>query len=324
MVRTETEWAELVHGRLERNAEMPANGALRNLSGAATLEEAEAHHLSFLAQPAYAAKAVRSKAGLILVPETLELRNEFGATLLRVADPYAAWAQVLSVLWTDSPFADARPCAATPEGAWIHPSAEVHPSARIHPGVWIGAGATVGADCILYSGAKIYPNTRMGSGCIVHANAVLGSDGFGYTPPQPAAGRAGFGKIPHIGWVELESDVEIGAGTCIDRGVVGATRIGKGTKLDNLCHLAHNVTVGAHCVFAAQVGVAGSTKIGNYVRIGGQAGLNGHIVIGDQCEIAAQSGVTKSLAPKSVVWGTPAMPLPQFLRAWAKLKSLSR
>jgi UDP-3-O-[3-hydroxymyristoyl] glucosamine N-acyltransferase len=124
--------------------------------------------------------------------------------------------------------------------------------------------------------------------------------------------------------VELADHVEIGANTTIDRGVVGATRVGTGTKIDNLCHLAHNVQVGEHCVFAAQVGVAGSTRIGNYVRIGGQVGIIGHIHIGDFCEIGAQSGVSKDLAPKSVVWGSPAMPLSQFLRAWAKLRSLSK
>ncbi len=313
----EQDWAEHLGGTLEQTRG-------RALTGAATLEEAESHHLSFLASPVYAKAAESSRAGLIILPRDLALNNQHGAALLRVEHPYEAWAQALRVLHADSPFARTEAATATPQGAWVHPTAQVDASAQLHPGVWVGAGARIGADCVLHSGAKIYPNSVLGQRCVVHANAVVGSDGFGYTPPRPAQGQAGYGKIPHIGWVVLADDVELGANTCVDRGVVGATRIGTGTKIDNLCHLAHNVQVGHHCVFAAQVGVAGSTKIGNYVRIGGQVGINGHITIGDQCEIAAQSGVTKSLAPKSVVWGTPAMPMSQFLRAWATLKSLSK
>jgi UDP-3-O-[3-hydroxymyristoyl] glucosamine N-acyltransferase len=299
----EQDWAERLGGTLEQ-----ARG--RALTGAATLEEAEPHHLSFLASPAYAKAAESSRAGLIILPKDLHLNNQHGAALLRVEHPYEAWAQALRALHADSPFARTEAATATPQGAWVHPTALVDASAQLHPGVWVGAGARIGADCVLYSGAKIYPNSVLGQRCVVHANAVVGSDGFGYTPPRPAQGQAGYGKIPHIGWAELADDVELGANTCVDRGVVGATRIGTGTKIDNLCHLAHNVQVGAHCVFAAQVGVAGSTKIGNYVRIGGQVGINGHITVGDQCEIAAQSGVT--------------MPMSQFLRAWATLKSLSK
>ena len=313
----EQEWAERLGGTLEQSRG-------RALTGAATLEEAEPHHLSFLASPAYAKTAESSRAGLIILPRDLPLNNQNGAALLRVEHPYEAWAQALRVLHADSPFARTEAATATPQGAWVHPTAQVDASAQLHPGVWVGAGARIGADCVLHSGAKIYPNSVLGQRCVVHANAVIGSDGFGYTPPRPAQGQAGYGKIPHIGWAELADDVEIGANSCVDRGVVGATRIGSGTKIDNLCHLAHNVQVGAHCVFAAQVGVAGSTKIGNYVRIGGQVGVIGHIEIGDFSEIGAQSGVSKSLPPKSVVWGTPAMPMSQFLRAWATLKSLSK
>jgi UDP-3-O-[3-hydroxymyristoyl] glucosamine N-acyltransferase len=314
MAMTASEWAHALNGSLEGASE-------HLLTGAATLEEAQNTDLSFLANAQYRKAAESSLAGLILVDNEAELVPQVGTALLRVPQPYQAWAEALRILAQAE--AHVYPSEG-PDGAWIHPTAQVDPSSTVHPGVWIGAQCVIGPGCILYPGTRLYPKTRLGKGCIVHANAVLGSDGFGYTPPAPAAGQPGYGKIPHLGWVELADHVEIGANTTIDRGVVGATRVGTGTKIDNLCHLAHNVQVGEHCVFAAQVGVAGSTRIGNYVRIGGQVGIIGHIHIGDFCEIGAQSGVSKDLAPKSVVWGSPAMPLSQFLRAWAKLRSLSK
>jgi UDP-3-O-[3-hydroxymyristoyl] glucosamine N-acyltransferase len=314
MAMTASEWAHALNGTLEGTSAHP-------ITGAATLEDAQLSDLSFLANAQYRKAAETSSAGLILLDTAAELVPQVGTALLRVPHPYQAWAEALRILAQSESHVHQ---AEDPNGAWIHPTAQVDPSATVHPGVWIGAQCVIGSGCILYPGARLYPKTRLGKGCIVHANAVLGSDGFGYTPPAPAAGQPGYGKIPHLGWVELADHVEIGANTTIDRGVVGATRVGTGTKIDNLCHLAHNVQIGDHCVFAAQVGVAGSTKIGNYVRVGGQVGFNGHIHVGDFCEIGAQSGVTKSLPAKSVVWGTPAMPMPQFLRAWAKLRSLSK
>jgi UDP-3-O-[3-hydroxymyristoyl] glucosamine N-acyltransferase len=314
MAMTASEWAHALNGTLEGTSAHP-------ITGAATLEDAQLSDLSFLANAQYRKAAETSSAGLILVDSAAELVPQVGTALLRVPQPYQAWAEALRILAQAEAHVHQ---AESPDGAWIHPTAQVDPSAIVHPGVWIGAQCVIGPDSILYPGARLYPKTRLGKGCIVHANAVLGSDGFGYTPPVPSNGQPGYGKIPHLGWVELADHVEIGANTTIDRGVVGATRVGTGTKIDNLCHLAHNVQVGEHCVFAAQVGVAGSTRIGNYVRIGGQVGIIGHIHIGDFCEIGAQSGVSKDLAPKSVVWGSPAMPLSQFLRAWAKLRSLSK
>jgi UDP-3-O-[3-hydroxymyristoyl] glucosamine N-acyltransferase len=183
----------------------------------------------------------------------------------------------------------------------------------------ISAGCRIGANTLIYPHVTLYPGCKVGNNVIIHAGAVIGSDGFGYVP---AEGR--YHKIPQVGHLVIEDDVEIGANTTVDRGALGVTRIGRGAKVDNLVQIAHNVEVDEHAAFAAQTGISGSTKIGKWVRIGGQAGLAGHIEVGDGATIGAQAGVTKSVPPGSMVSGYPAMPHMLARRIEASQHSLPR
>ncbi|MFT5336283.1 MAG: UDP-3-O-[3-hydroxymyristoyl] glucosamine N-acyltransferase, partial [Luteibaculaceae bacterium] len=177
----------------------------------------------------------------------------------------------------------------------------------------------IGANCSFFSGAQIYPETIIGNNCTIHSGTIIGADGFGFAPSN----SEGYKKVPQIGNVILEDDVEIGANSCVDRATLGSTIIRKGVKLDNLVQIAHNVEIGAHTVIAAQTGVAGSTKIGENCMIGGQVGINGHITIADGCKIAAQAGVTTTIKEKnSVVQGSPAMPIGDFKRSYVLFKGL--
>jgi len=179
----------------------------------------------------------------------------------------------------------------------------------LYPGVFVGSDSTIGDDCILYPNVVVREGCSLGARVIVHSGTVIGADGFGYVPHQ---GR--HHKIPQLGGVVIEDDVELGANVTVDRATLGSTRIKQGTKVDNLVQIAHNVTVGAHCILVAQVGIAGSTTIGHHVVIGGQAGLSDHIQIGDQVMIAAKSGVHRSIESNQIVGGSPALPRDRALR----------
>lgn len=179
----------------------------------------------------------------------------------------------------------------------------------LYPGVFVGSDSKIGDDCILYPNVVVREGCSLGARVIVHSGTVIGADGFGYVPHQ---GR--HHKIPQLGGVVIEDDVELGANVTVDRATLGSTRIKQGTKVDNLVQIAHNVTVGAHCILVAQVGIAGSTTIGHHVVIGGQAGLSDHIQIGDQVMIAAKSGVHRSIESNQIVGGSPALPRDRALR----------
>ena len=189
--------------------------------------------------------------------------------------------------------------------------------AQIHAGVVVGDHCTIGADAILYPNVTLYPRTVLGERVIVHSGAVLGSDGFGFARDGEA-----HRKIPQVGWVEVEDDVEIGANTTIDRGTFGATRIGRGTKIDNLVQVAHNVQVGEHCLLVAQSGLAGSTRLGRAVTIAGQSGAAGHLSLGDGVKVGAKSAVLEDLPPGAFVIGHPAVDHRQWKRMQAALRRL--
>jgi len=255
--------------------------------------------LTFLAQAKYK-KAVASTSASFLIAKPGQGKS-FAGSVLEVKDPYLAWAMCLAQahkLKSQSPKAESS----------IHPDAQVSDQASI------GHGVTIGAGSIIHPGVVIYPHTQIGERTIIQANAVIGSDGLGFAP-TPGADRL-WQKIEHIGHVIIGDDVEIGAGTTIDRAVVGSTSIGHGTKIDNLCQIAHNVNIGEDCILASQCGISGSTTIGRSVRIGGQAGLVGHIHIGDGASIGAQSGVAKDVQPGASVIGSPAIPADQFKRQY--------
>lgn len=315
------EIARAVGGDLEGPADLV-------LTGVAGLDEAGPSELSFLANPRYRAALAATRAGAVLVTADEPCRD--GLPRVRTKDPYAALVVVLARL-------DPGP----PPVEGIHPTAVVHPSARLAAGVGLGphavveararvgartrvaAGAYVGEDAALGEDVYLYPHAHVGRGCVLgdrvvlHAGAVLGSDGFGYAPVDGA-----YRKVPQLGIVIVEDDVEIGANACIDRATFGATRIGRGTKIDNLVQIAHNVAVGEHSALAAQSGVAGSTRLGRGVVLGGQAGLIGHLRIGDGARVAAQAGVIGHIEAGETVSGYPARPHREALRVAAHLRKL--
>ena len=296
--RPASKWAQVLGGVLE--------GPDTVVEFACTLEAGASGGISFLANPNYRRAWGLSAASVVLAGQDAEPPAEYRGSVLRVANPYAAWATVLESGQRHVAWALVRP-------------AGVDPSAVLAPGVQLAEDVVIGPRSVLNPGVVVYPGTVIGADCILHANVVLGSDGFGFVPPH--AGSAGWTKIPHLGRVRIGNGVELGSGTCVDRAVVGETVIGNGSKLDNMCQIGHNVRIGAHCVLAGQVGVAGSTVLEDYVVVGGQAGIAGHITIGRGARIGAQSGVAKSLAPGAEVLGSPAVDARDFRRFFAAQKS---
>ncbi len=308
-----SEVATLVRGQLVGDADPW-------ITGLAGIQDAGEGDLTFLAQRRYRAALAQSRAAAVIV----DRRQLVDRPAVRVENPAFAFSQVLRR------FSEATRHA-FPRG--VHPSAVVDASARlgadvaigpfvvVESGVEIGDRSTVlagsvigrdsrlGDDCLLYPNVTVYEATTIGARVIVHAGAVIGSDGFGYVRENE-----GLAKVPHLGCVVIEDDVEIGANACIDRATTGVTRIGRGTKIDNLVQVAHNVRIGTASVLCAQAGVSGSTDIGSGVKIGGQAGIIGHAQIGDGAVIGAQSGVIGSVAPGATLSGYPARPHVQELR----------
>lgn len=305
---TVTEIAERLAGRLEGDGHAV-------ITGLAGIREARPGHLSFVANPQYAAAAAATQASAVIVAE--DWSRPCSAALIRVRNPDQAFA--LAAQWFAPP--------APPPLTGVHATAVVAPDAQlgrnvalgpfcvveacarigdntvIHAGCYIGHGAAVGAGCRLYPHVSIREYCRLGDRCILHNGVVVGSDGFGYI--QEGAVRR---KIPQIGIVVIGNDVEIGANTTVDRARFGVTRIGNGVKIDNLVQIAHNVIIGDNAVIVAQVGISGSTTIGDRAILAGQVGIAGHLTIGEDVIIGAQSGVSKSIPPKSFVLGSPAQP----------------
>lgn len=291
------------------------------------IEEAEQGQLAFLANPKYEDYLYTTKASIVIVAESLVLKEPVGCTLLRAIDPYTAFASLLGyyqqmvqaqMVGTQQPvYIDASATigqdAFIGAFAYIGKNVKIGNRVKIYPQVYLGDDVVVEDDSVLFSGVKIYHGCRIGKKVTIHSGTVIGSDGFGFAP-QPDGSLK---KIPQIGIVVIEDGVEIGANTAIDRATIGQTTIKAGTKIDNLVQLAHNVEVGPRTVIAAQAGISGSTKIGTGVMIGGQAGIVGHISIGDGSKINAQSGVSKSLEPGKAVTGSPAYDYTHALRSQA-------
>ncbi len=320
-VLTLREVAELTEGRLEGPEGL-------EVSEIAPLDRAGPGQLSFVVGRRYLEAARRCQAAALLVPP--ELAPELPHPKVVVENPYAAFALTASRLLEREQewFGVAEGAlvgegTALPDRCAIHPGAVVGRGVRlgdgvvIHSNAVIGDGVELGDDCLIHPNVTIYPGCRLGRRVIVHAGAVIGSDGFGY-----AQHKGRHIKIPQTGTVVIEDDVEIGANTVVDRATLGETRIGQGTKIDNLVQVAHNVTIGPHSILVAQVGIAGSAEIGAGVMIGGQAGIVGHIAVGDGARIGAQAGVAQWVAPGAVVSGSPAVDHRQFLRISMALKRL--
>ena len=256
--------------------------------------------------------------------------KEVKATLIRVDNAYESLAKLLNLYEMSKPkktgvdpLAYIAPTAKIGQNVYIAPfacvadGAEVGDNTVLHPHATVGTSAKVGSDCILYPHATVYHDCRVGNNCILHAGSVIGADGFGFAPSPE-----GYEKIPQIGIVILEDNVEVGANTCIDRATMGATIIRKGVKLDNLIQIAHNVEVGSHTVMASQVGIAGSTKVGEWCMFGGQTGLAGHIKIGNKVNLGAQSGVPGSIKDGQNLIGTPPMELKAYFKSSAVFRKL--
>ena len=270
-----------------------------------TLSPGEPGGITFLANGAYSKKLKDTKASVVIISQKQDCPENFNSICLRVGNPYSAWGKLLlkfgeKVFWSNEAISE---------------SASIHETAKIAPGVIIGANSIIGKNVIIHPNVTIYPNSKIGDNAILHSGVVVGADGFGFALPQLP--ETSLQKISHIGHVIINENVEIGANSCIDRAVVGATLIGTGTKLDNLCQIGHNVQIGVGCVLAGQVGIAGSCIIGNHVQIGGQVGIAGHIEIGDFVRIGAQSGVHKNVEKGKTIMGSPAIDASKFRRKFA-------
>jgi UDP-3-O-[3-hydroxymyristoyl] glucosamine N-acyltransferase len=298
----------------------------RVVSGIKGIEEAGPADVAFLANPRYAKALPGCRAGVVLVKP--EQKVPEGLAVIRVADPYLAYAKILTHA-TAKPYVPlgVHPRAVVEDGASLGADVSIHARAYVgvgakigdrvvlHPGVYVGPGAAVDDDSVLHPNVTLYHGCLIGKRCIVHAGTVIGADGYGFVPD----GERHF-KIPQIGIVQIDDDVELGANNTIDRAATGRTWIHSGVKTDNMVHVAHNCVVGEHSLLVAQVGISGSTKLGRRVVLGGQAGVSGHITIGDGAMVGSQSGVAHSIEPGQIVSGTPTMPH----RLWLRTSQLIR
>ena len=280
---------------------------------AAAIDEAGPGDITFLANPRYSAhlKSCKASAVIIGARSTIEAPGKSGRGFLQVADPYLAFAKVLSLFAPPprfaagiSPLANIQPTAVLAAGVTVFPFVYVADGVSVgrdtvlFPGVFLGTGSSVGADCVLHPHVTVREGCRIGNRVILHAGVVIGADGFGYA--GEGAARI---KIPQAGIAEVGDDVEIGANTTVDRATLGRTSIGRGAKIDNLVQIGHNVTVGERAIIAAQVGIAGSTRIGNDVILAGQAGVVNHIEIGDGARIGPKAGIARSVPPGAMLSG---------------------
>ncbi len=301
------------------------------VSTVAKIEEGREGAISFLANPKYTHYIYDTDSSVVLVSRTFEPERPVKATLIKVDDPYATVAKLLQMVaqLTEPVYSGIEQPSYISEGtelpdgiyvgafAYIGKNVKLGKNVKIYPHAYVGENVIIGDDTVIKPGVRIYHGCRVGSRCIIHAGAVVGADGFGFAP----VGHE-YSKIPQIGNVMIEDDVEIGANTCIDRATMGSTVIRRGVKLDNLIQIAHNCEVGENTVMASQVGVAGSTKIGARCMIGGQVGFAGHISVGNDNMIGAQSGVPNNVGNGNRLMGYPAVDARIFARQAVYLKKL--
>ena len=297
----------------------------------AKIEEGKPGCISFLANEKYEQYIYETESSVVLVNSNFEPKREVKATLIKVSDAREAVAKLLQAYESMKPkrkgiseLAFIDPTAKVGKDCYIGPfvaiaeGVEVGDGCVLHPHVTIGRNAKVGDNTEIYSNAVIYHDCKVGNRCILHAGCVIGADGFGFQPTEN-----GYEKIPQIGIAIIEDDVEIGANTCIDRAVMGATIVHSGVKLDNLVQIAHNDEIGSHTVMSAQVGIAGSTKVGEWCMFGGQVGIAGHATIANRTQVGAQAGIPNSVKKEgTALQGSPAIDFKNFWRSSVVFKNL--
>ncbi len=299
----------------------------------AKIEEGTEGSLTFLANPKYANYIYTTKATITIVSNTFEPEQEITTTLIKVEDAYKSFSKLLeyynqvklmksgieqpSVISEGVQYGEGLYLGSF---CYIGKNVSIGNNVKIYPNSFVGDNVVIGDNCVLFAGARVYSETIIGNNCTIHSGTIVGSDGFGFAPQEDGT----YSKVPQIGNVIIEDNVEIGACTTIDRATLGSTIIRKGVKLDNQIQIAHNVEIGENTVIASQTGIAGSTKIGKNCMIGGQVGIVGHITIGDNVKIQAQSGIGKSLKDGEVVQGSPAFNYGDFAKSFVHFRNLPK
>ncbi|MFY8064893.1 MAG: UDP-3-O-(3-hydroxymyristoyl)glucosamine N-acyltransferase [Flavobacterium sp.] len=299
----------------------------------AKIEEGTEGSLTFLANPKYVNFIYTTQATITIVDNDFVPENELSTTLIKVEDAYQSFSKILeyynqvklmksgieqpSVISENVTYGEQLYLGSF---SYVGKNVTIGNNVKIYPNCFIGDNVSIGDNCIFFAGVKIYSETEIGNNCNFHSGCVVGSDGFGFAPTEDGT----FSKIPQIGNVIIEDDVEIGANTTIDRATLGTTLIRKGVKLDNHIHIAHNVEIGENTVIAAQTGIAGSTKIGSNCLIGGQVGIAGHLTIGNNVRVQAQSGIGKNIPDGEIIQGSPAFNYSDFSKSYVHFRNLPK
>ena len=311
--------AAILDGRLEGPGD-------RVVSGLKGMQEAGPQDVAFLANPRYAKFLPQCRAGVVLVRP--DQKTPEGLAVIRVADPYLAYAKLLTHA-TQKPFqakgvheravveasASVGKEVTVEALAYVGQGASLGERVLIHAGAYVGPGVKIGDDTVIHPHVVIYHDCSVGKRCIIHSGTVIGADGYGFVPEGE-----GYFKIPQVGVVQIDDDVELGALNTVDRAAMGRTWVQRGVKTDNMVHIAHNCVIGENTLLVAQVGISGSTKLGRHVVLGGQTGVGGHITVGDNVQAGAKSGIAQSVPDGDIVSGFPVMPH----RLWLRTRSLIR
>lgn len=318
--------ASMINGRVEGNPAIEVNKLSK-------IEQGQPGTISFLGNPKYTHYIYETNASVVIVSNDFIPEKELLCTIIRVENPYEAFAKMLEAynnMVQDKKGISGQAYIAKSasygeecyigEFVSIGENVMIGNKAKIYPGCIIGDNVSIGENTTLYAGVKAYIGTSIGSNCTIHAGVVLGSDGFGFFPQS----NNQYQKVAQTGNVVIKDDVEIGSNTTIDRATLGSTIIGKGVKLDNLIQIAHNVEIGENTVIASQTGIAGSTRIGKNCMIGGQVGITGHLNIGNDVKIAAQSGISTNVDDGSIIMGSPAFDISTYRKSYVHFRNLTK
>jgi UDP-3-O-[3-hydroxymyristoyl] glucosamine N-acyltransferase len=318
--------AEILNGEIAGNPEVTVHSLSK-------IEEGQEGTLSFLSNPKYNSFIYSTLASIVIVNKTFIPESPIAATLIKVDDAYSAFSQLLefynqiklsksgieqpsfmseSVVYGENMYLGSF--------SYLGNNIKIGKNVKIYPNSFIGDNCVIGDNTILFAGVKIYSESIIGNNCVIHSGTIIGSDGFGYAPTEDGS----YKKVPQIGNVIIEDNVEIGSLTTIDRATLGSTIIRKGVKLDNQIQIAHNVEVGSNTVIAAQTGIAGSTKVGSNCQIGGQVGIAGHLIIGNGVRIQAQSGIGRNIKDAETLQGSPAFGYGDYNKSYVHFKNLPK